>query len=165
MPAENGPEGKMTESSFTLLREIGILPLENGEEVRVSIDAYRGYRYVSVRRYIQTDSFAGATRDGITLTPEIVRILAPLLAKLPQEPKLIKDGQIGKFAKRPGICVVVSVGTFKGRRGLDLRQWQEDCGWTKKGIWLPLEKINEIKALFLSAKSALDEQPAELDDF
>jgi len=165
MPAENGPEGKMTESSFTLLREIGILPLENGEEVRVSIDAYRGYRYVSVRRYIQTDSFAGATRDGITLTPEIVRILAPLLAKLPQEPKLIKDGQIGKFAKRPGICVVVSVGTFKGRRGLDLRQWQEDCGWTKKGIWLPLEKINEIKALFLSAKAALDEQPAELDDF
>lgn len=155
----------MTESSFTLLREIGILPLENGEEVRVSIDAYRGYRYVSVRRYIQTDSFAGATRDGITLTPEIVRILAPLIAKLPQEPKQIKDGQIGKFAKRPGICIVVSVGTFKGRRGLDLRQWQEDCGWTKKGIWLPLEKIGEIKTLFQAAKDALDEQPAELDDF
>ena len=34
----------MSESSFTLLRDIGMLPLENNEEVRFSIDAYRGYR-------------------------------------------------------------------------------------------------------------------------
>lgn len=155
----------MTESSFTLLREIGALVLDNGEEVRFSIDAYRGFRYVSIRRYIQTDSFAGATRDGITLTPEILRVLEPLLAALPDDPKQIKDGQIGKFAKRPGICVVVRVSGFSGRRGLDLRQWQEDTGWTKKGIWLPLEKIKEIKSLFSSTKDALNEAPPELDDF
>lgn len=155
----------MSESSFTLLRDIGSLLLENGEEVRFSIDAYRGYRYVSVRRYIQTDSFSGATRDGITLTPEIVQVLAPLVSALPDEPKQIKDGALGKFAKRPGICVVASVGTFRGRRGLDLRQWQEDVGWTKKGIWMPLEKIKEIKSLFAATKDALNEAPPELDEF
>ena len=155
----------MSESSFTLLRDIGSLLLENGEEVRFSIDAYRGYRYVSVRRYIQTDSFAGATRDGITLTPEIVQVLAPLVAALPDDPKQIKDGTIGKFAKRPGICVVASVDTFRGRRGIDLRQWEKDTLRTKKGIWIPLEKIKEIKSLFSATKDALNEVPPELDEF
>lgn len=153
----------MSESSFTLLRDIGALALDNGEEVRFSIDAYRGYRYVSVRRYVLSDTFSGATRNGITMTPEILRALAPLVAALADNPAAVKDGQLGKFAKRPGICVVVSVGTFKGRRGLDLRQWQEDVGYTKKGIWLPLEKLPEIKALFAQTKEALDERPA--DDF
>ncbi len=153
----------MSESSFTLLRDIGACALENGEEIRFSIDAYRGYRYVSVRRYVLTDTFSGATRDGITMTPEIVRVLEPLVAALPDIPSAISDGQLGKFAKRPGICVVVSVGTFKGRRGLDLRQWQEDCGFTKKGIWIPIEKLPEIKQLFLKTKEALDEKPE--DDF
>nr|QGT50612.1 hypothetical protein Elusimicrob1349_0820 [uncultured Elusimicrobia bacterium] len=155
----------MSESSFTLLREIGALLLDNGEEVRFSIDAYRGYRYVSVRRYIQTDGFSGATRDGITLTPEILRVLAPLVAALPDEAKLAKDGALGKFAKRPGICVVASVSRFRGKTGLELRQWQEDTGWTKKGIWLPYERIKEIKALFVQTKDALDEAPPDLDDF
>lgn len=153
----------MSESSFTLLRDIGALALDNGEEVRFSIDAYRGYRYVSVRRYVLSDTFSGATRDGITMTPEILRVLAPLVAALPDNPAAVKDGQLGKFAKRPGICVVVSIGTFKGRRGLDLRQWQEDTGYTKKGIWLPLEKLPEIKDLFARTKEALDEKPE--DDF
>lgn len=155
----------MSESSFTLLRDIGTILLENGEEVRFSIDAYRGYRYVSVRRYIQTDGFTGATRDGVTLTPEIVQVLAPLVARLPDDPKAVQDGVLGKFAKRPGICVVAKVGSFKGRRGLDLRQWQEDVGWTKKGIWLPYEKMKEIKALFAQTKEALNEAPPDLDDF
>lgn len=144
-----------------MLRDIGACALGNGEEVRFSIDAYRGYRYVSVRRYLLSDTFAGATRDGITMTPEIVRVLVPLLAALPDMPEAVADGQIGKFAKRPGICVVVSVGSFKGRRGLDLRQWQEDCGFTKKGIWIPLEKLPEIKQLFIQTKEALDEKPED----
>ncbi len=152
----------MSESSFTLLRDIGSFSLENGEEVRFSIDAYRGYRYVSVRRYVSSDTFAGATRDGITMTPEILRVLEPLVAALPDDPAAVKDGPLGKFAKRPGICVVASVGTFRGRRGLDLRQWQEDCGFTKKGIWLPLEKLPDIKRLFAATKDALDEKPEDI---
>lgn len=160
-----GRKNKMSESSFTLLRDIGSLLLENGEEVRFSIDAYRGYRYVSVRRYIQTDSFAGATRDGITLTPEIVQVLVPLVAALPDDPKQIKDGVLGKFAKRPGICVVVSVGTFRGRRGVDFRQWEKDTVRTKKGIWIPLEKMKDIKLLFSATKDALNDAPPELDEF
>ena len=149
------------QSSFTLLREIGILNLSETEEVHFSIDAYRGFRYVSVRRYLKTDSFVGPTRDGITLTPETVQILVPLLRKLPDEPAKIPVGEVGRFAKRAGVCVVVSVSCFRENLGLDLRQWQADAGFTKKGIWLPLEKIKEIKALFEQTLQALNEQPAD----
>lgn len=151
------------ESSFTLLREIGALMLNEQEEIRFSIDAYRGFRYVSVRRYLQTDGFAGPTRDGLTLTPEIIHLLEPKIAALPEQPAFIKDAQLGRFAKRPGICVVAAVGTFRGQRGLSLRQWQDGTGWTKKGIWLPLEKIHEIKSLFRQTREILNEKPE--DDF
>jgi len=151
----------MSESSFTLLREIGSIFLTDEDEIRFSIDAYRGYRYVSVRRYLKTESFAGATRDGLTLTPEIVRALQPRLAALPDDIAQLKDGEIGKFAKRMGMCVVVSIGTFRGYRGLDLRQWEQDKGWTKKGVWIPLEKWKEIKQLFQQTQVALDERPTE----
>lgn len=154
------------ESSFMVLKEIGVLALEDGGEVKFTLDAYRNYRYASVRKYMSSESYSGATRAGITMTPEIVLALAPLLAKLPDNPAGIQDGDIGKFAKRPGMSVVARISTFRGARGLDLRQWQEDSvytGWTKKGIRLPLEKIKEIKQLFLDMAAALKEKP--LEDF
>ena len=124
----------MLESSFMLLRDIGKLVLSEQEEVHFSIDAYRGYRYVSVRRYLRTDNFVGPTRDGVTFTPEMIRALVPVLNQLPAEEKQMKLGQIAKLAKRAGICVVVTVAEFRGQRGLELRQWEQDKGFTKKGI-------------------------------
>jgi len=154
----------MSESSFTLLRDIGSIAVRDNEDIRFSIDAYRGYRYVSVRRYLKTDGFSGATRDGITLTPEIVRVLTVRLAALPDEITQLKDGQVGKFAKRAGICVVVSVASFREQRGLDLRNWEEGKGFTKKGIWIPLEKLPQVKNLLQETVKALDEQPEDIFD-
>jgi len=142
-----------------LLRDIGKLVLSEQEEVHFSIDAYRGYRYVSVRRYLRTDNFVGPTRDGVTFTPEMIRALVPVLNQLPAEEKQMKLGQIAKLAKRAGICVVVTVAEFRGQRGLELRQWEQDKGFTKKGIWLPLNKWTEIRKLFAETLTALDEVP------
>ncbi len=149
----------MAESSFMLLRDIGKLVLSEQEEVHFSIDAYRGYRYVSVRRYLRTDNFVGPTRDGVTFTPEMIRALVPVLNQLPAEEKQMKLGQLAKLAKRAGICVVVTVAEFRGQRGLELRQWEQDKGFTKKGIWLPLNKWTEIRKLFTETLAALDEVP------
>lgn len=149
----------MLESSFMLLRDIGKLVLSEQEEVHFSIDAYRGYRYVSVRRYLRTDNFVGPTRDGVTFTPEMIRALVPVLNQLPAEEKQLKLGQLAKLAKRAGICVVVTVAEFRGQRGLELRQWEQDKGFTKKGIWLPLNKWTEIRKLFAETLTALDEVP------
>lgn len=153
----------MSESSFTILRQIGILSLDDKSEVHFTIDVYRNFRYVSIRRYIDMDGLIAPTHDGVTLTPQIVRALVPKIAALPDDPNAIAPDSLGKFAKRPGICVVAGFGSLKGERGLVLRQWEDEKGWTKKGIWLPLTKIKEIKALFQQTREILDEQPE--DDF
>ena len=150
------------DSSFLLLREIGSLKLNEQEEVRFSIDAYRGYRYVSIRRYLYQDNFAGPTRDGITLSPEMVHAWCPVLDKMPTDPKDIKLGTVAKLAKRPGICVVVTVVELRGMRGLDFRQWEQDKGFTKKGIFVPLDHWAQLRQLFANSLAALDEQP-EID--
>ena len=149
----------MLESSFMLLRDIGVLVLSEQEEVHFSIDAYRGYRYVSVRRYLRTDNFTGPTRDGVTFTPEMIRALVPVLNQLPADEKQLKLGPVAKLAKRAGICIVVTVAEFRGQRGLELRQWEQDKGFTKKGIWLALSKWTEIRQLFADTLVALDEVP------
>ncbi len=152
----------MAESSFAVLRNIGVLEAEEGSEIRFSIDSYRGYRYASIRKYLTSGSYVGATRAGITMTPEIVKAVAPLLAALPDEPAQLKDIELGKFAKRPGLSVVVRLSTFRDVRGLDFRQWQEDDtykGWTKKGIRLPVNNIKKLKELFAQMAQALAEQP------
>lgn len=153
----------MTDSSFQILREIGNILLAKGESIRFSLDAYRGFRYISIRRYLTTEGFSGATRDGITLTPEIVRALAPRIASLPEGVKSITPTQLGKFAKRPGVCVIASIGVFKGKPGFELCQQYEGDIKTKKGIWLSLEHVTEIKRLFKETCSALEEMV--VDDF
>ncbi len=155
----------MTQSSFAVLHHIGALTPDESSEIRFSIDAYRGYRYASIRKYLTAGDYTGATRAGITMTPEIVKALAPLLAALPDDPAQLKDVELGKFAKRPGLSVVVRVSSFQGTRGLDFRQWQEDDaykGWTKKGIRLPIGQIKEIKALFAKMAAVLEEKPLDL---
>lgn len=150
----------MAESSFAVLNHIGVLPVDQSSEIRFSIDAYRGYRYASIRKYLTSGDYIGATRAGITMTPEIVKAVAPLLAALSDDPAKLEDQELGKFAKRPGMSVIVRISSFKGTRGLDFRQWQEDeayKGWTKKGIRLPVEKIKEIKELFAKMAAALAE--------
>jgi len=156
----------MSESSFMVLQQIGILKLDEKSEIRFSIDAYRGYRYASIRKYQTAGEYVGATRAGITLTPDIVHALAPLMAQLPEEASQLQAKELGKFAKRPGLSVIVQISSFHGVYGLDLRQWQEDekyKGWTKKGIRLPADKLKEIKTLFAQLEEALAEKP--LKDF
>lgn len=142
----------MNETSFMILSQIGsLISTDGSEEVRFSVDSYRGYRYASIRKYLKSDTYSGATRAGITMTGEIVKAVNSVLQNLPDDASNMEDQELGKFAKRPGLSIIIRVSSFKGAHGLDLRQWQEDdtyTGWTKKGIRLPLEKMGEIKQLF-----------------
>ena len=147
------------ESSFTLLREIGILLLNDREEIRFSIDAYRGFRYISVRKYTSEAGFSAPTKYGVTLTPDIAHALTAHLLALPEQHTQLKLGPIGKFAKRPGICIIATLLEMGTERGLELRQWEQGKGYPHKGIFMPLAKWAEIRQLFADTCAALDEQP------
>ncbi len=146
----------MAISSFSILRQIGSIKIDEGNEIKFSVDAYKQSRYLSVRKYLKSETYSGPTKAGITLTSEVVVKIAKALATLPDDPNSIQDGELGKYARRQGLAIVLRVSSFNTAKGIDIRQWQEDetyTGWTKKGIRLPLEKIKEIKELFkLSAQ-------------
>ncbi len=141
----------MAESTFEVLAEIGNIKIEDGNEIKFTVDSFKGHKYVSVRKYLNSDGYSGPTKAGITLSPEMVGKISAAIASLPDDPKEIVDIELGKYAKKQGLSIICRVSTFMNSKGLDLRQWQEDesyKGWTKKGIRLPVEKIQEIKQLF-----------------
>ena len=146
----------MAISSFSILKQVGSIKIDEGNEIRFSVDAYKQSRYLSVRKYLKSETYSGPTKAGITLTSEVVIKIAKALAALPNDIKEIADGELGKYARRQGLAIVLRVSSFNTAKGIDIRQWQEDetyTGWTKKGIRLPLEKLAEIKELFkLSAQ-------------
>lgn len=137
----------MISGGFKVLEEIGVLPATEGSEIRFSIDEYRSHKYASIRKYLKRDSYNGPTRSGITMSREIVVGVLDALLKLPQEPQALQEQELGKFAKRPGLSVVARITIYRDSTGIDLREWQDDVsykGWTKRGIRLPYENVEQI---------------------
>ena len=150
----------MAESTFSVLNLIGALASEDGSEIKFSIDSYKGYKYVSIRKYLKSETYSVPTKAGITLSPEIVGKINTALAALPEDYKAVQEGELGKYAKKQGLSIVLRVSSYMGSKGIDLRQWQEDetyTGWTKKGIRLPIEKLKEVKELFAKTAKYFEE--------
>ena len=89
----------MAESTFSVLNLIGALASEDGSEIKFSIDSYKGYKYVSIRKYLKSETYSGPTKAGITLSPEIVGKINTALAALPEDYKAVQEGELGKYAK------------------------------------------------------------------
>ena len=141
----------MPNTTFEILQVIGVLPIDEGSEIKISIDSFKNHKYVSIRKYLKSDTYTGPTKAGITLSPEMIDKVYQTINSLPDNVEEIEDKELGRFAKRKGLNIVLRVSSYMNVKGLDLRQYQEDStytGWTKKGIRLPLEKIKEIKELF-----------------
>jgi len=141
----------MPNTTFEILQVIGVLPIDEGAEIKVSVDSFKNHKYISIRKYLKSETYTGPTKAGITLSPEMIDKVAQTINALPDNVAEIEDKELGRFAKRKGLNIVLRVSSYMNAKGLDLRQYQEDStytGWTKKGIRLPLEKIKEIKELF-----------------
>ncbi len=145
----------MPNTTFEILQVIGVLPIDEGAEIKISVDSFRGHKYISIRKYLKSETYTGPTKAGITLSPEMIDKVSQTINALPDNIAEIEDKELGRFAKRKGLNIVLRISSYMNSKGLDLRQYQEDSaytGWTKKGIRLPLEKLKEIKELF--AKTA-----------
>ncbi len=151
----------MPQTAFAVLSEIGSIPFDDGSQIKFSLDSYKGHKYISIRKYLKSDTYSGPTKSGITLSFEMVDKIAQALNALPADINVVEDKELGKYAKRQGLAVVLRISSYMGARALDLRQWQEDeayTGWTKKGIRLPLEKLGEVKNLFAKTLDFIKEQ-------
>ncbi len=142
----------MPNTTFEILQVIGVLPVDEGAEIRVSVDSFKGHKYISIRKYLKSETYTGPTKAGITLAPNMIDKISQTISALPDNIAEIEEKELGRFAKRKGLNIVLRISSYMNSKGLDLRQYQEDSaytGWTKKGIRLPLEKLKEIKELFV----------------
>lgn len=141
----------MVNTTFEILEVIGALPIDEGTEIKFSIDSYKGHKYVSVRKYLKSDTYSGPTKAGITLSPEMIGKISQAINALPANPADIEEKELGRYARRQGLNIVLRISSYMNVKGIDLRQYQEDdsyTGWTKKGIRLPIDKLPEIKEIF-----------------
>lgn len=133
--------------SFKVIEEIGILPAGESSEIRFTFDEYRRHRYFSIRKYLKRRSYTGPTRSGITMGKEIAAGILGSLKQLPKDAPQVEEKELGKFAKKPGLSVILRITTYQGLKGIDLREWQEDSaykGWTKRGIRLAYKDLDKI---------------------
>lgn len=141
----------MPNTTFEILQVIGVLPVDEGAEIKISVDSFKNHKYISIRKYLKSETYTGPTKAGITLSTEMIDKVAQTINALPDDISKIEDKELGRFAKRKGLNIVLRISSYMNAKGLDIRQYQEDStytGWTKKGIRLPLEKLKEIKEIF-----------------
>lgn len=148
----------MPDRGFKIVQEIGAIVVSPESEIHFSIDEFRGHRYGSVRRFLKSESYSGPTHSGVTFNHAILEGVIGVLKQLSKEEQSPADRELGRFAKRPGLAVVVRITTYRNNTGVDLREWQDDVaykGWTKRGIRLPYEHLEKITSLLEKMKEAL----------
>ena len=62
----------MPNTTFEILQIIGVLPIDEGAEIRVSVDSFKGHKYISIRKYLKSETYTGPTKAGITLSPNMI---------------------------------------------------------------------------------------------
>ncbi len=129
---------------FKPLKELGTISLSETTQLKFYVDEYKGYKYGSIRTFIQGDSYTGPTKSGITLNAILLDKVLPELQKLPKEPETTEDVELARFPKKAGVELVVRITIFRDTTGVDLREWVEDSsykGWSKKGVRIPYKDV------------------------
>ena len=63
---------------FKPLKELGTISLSETTQIKFYVDEYKGYKYGSVRTFIQGDSYTGPTKSGITLNAALLDGVIPV---------------------------------------------------------------------------------------
>ena len=131
---------------FKPLNELGTLSLSETTQIKFYVDEYKGYKYGSIRTFIQGESYSGPTKSGITMNAALLDGVIPVLQKLPKEPDTSEDKELARFPKKAGVQLVLRITIFRDTTGVDLREWVEDSsykGWSKKGVRIPYKELSK----------------------
>ena len=131
---------------FKPLNELGTLSLSETTQIKFYVDEYKGYKYGSIRTFIQGESYSGPTKSGITMNAALLDGVIPVLQKLPKEPDTSEDKELARFPKKAGVQLVLRITIFRDTTGVDLREWVEDSsykGWSKKGVRIPYKELSQ----------------------
>ncbi|MFH2203590.1 MAG: PC4/YdbC family ssDNA-binding protein [Elusimicrobiota bacterium] len=132
---------------FKPLKEFGSIELAESSRVRFYVDEYKGHPYASIRTFVDSDSYSGPTKSGVTLNPNLLTLVIAELEKLPKEPQTTTDIELARFPKRTGLEIVLRITIYRDTTGIDMREWVDDGtykGWSKRGIRIGYEELESI---------------------
>jgi hypothetical protein len=76
---------------------------------------------------------------------------------------MAKEKEIGRIKVDDLSDIVVRLTEWRGRQRLDIRLYMDSeqyKGFTKQGIGIPLDKIDDVRTLLLKAKEELKTKPS-----
>lgn len=148
-------------STFKPLKEFGSIEVAESSKIRFYVDAYKGHPYASIRTFVESDSYSGPTKSGVTLNPALLTQVLERLTQLPKEPDATEDQELGRYPKRAGLELVVRITLYKDTTGIDLREWVNDDayqGWSKKGVRIPYAHLEKALTYLKEMLSFLKEK-------
>jgi len=151
----------MAETEFRPLKEVGAIAYSPTSDVRFYVDEFRGRRYAAVRRFLKSPRYTGPTRSGVTLDAEMLGKVVAAVETHAKNGAAAQEAELGRFTRRPGVDLVVRIQVYKDRPGIDIREWLESeqyKGWSKKGVRIPHEKLQEVLAHLRGLQLALGEK-------
>ena len=150
--------------AFTPLKDIGRLPMNETSELRFYVDEFKGFPFGSIRTFVKRENYEGPTKAGVTLKGQVLDGVIETLEKLPKEPVTTEDVELARFAKKPGVELVVRVTIYRDTTGVDLREWVDEetyKGWSKKGVRIGYADIAATVAHLKEMKAFLAARPAK----
>lgn len=143
---------------FKPLLDAGSIKLTENSELRFYVDEFKGHKYASVRSFVKGESYSGPTKSGVTLNARALEEVVKALESLPSEPAALKDKELLRVLKKPGVELVLRITLFKDSTGLDLREWVDEPeykGWSKKGVRIPYKDLRSALALLRTLRAAV----------
>jgi len=132
------------------LKEFGSIQTQRNAQVKFYIDKFRNTIYANIREFIEGKNYKGFTRKGVKLNYDELTEIVEKIKDLNLEDASIKDKEILRIKKNSTKDIVVKAADYKGRIGLDIREWlntEEYKGWTKNGVRFEADTISKFKEL------------------
>lgn len=73
------------------------------------------------------------------------------------------EKEIGRIKVDDRSAIVVRLTEWRGKQGLDIRIYMASdiyTGFTKQGIRIPLDRIDELRGVLMKAKDEIKQKPA-----
>ena len=157
------PETSQT-VAFNPLKDIGRLPVNETSELRIYVDEFKGFPFGSIRTFVKRDNYEGPTKAGVTLKGQVLDGVIETLEKLPSEPTAVEEVELARFAKKPGVELVVRVTIYRDTTGIDLREWVDEetyKGWSKKGVRINYADVAKTVGCLKEMRTFLAARPAK----
>jgi len=140
------------------LKEFGSIQTQRNAQVKFYIDKFRNAIYANIREFIEGKNYKGFTRKGVKLNVEELAEIVEKTQNINLEDPSLKDKEIARIKKNSTKDIVVKAADYKGRVGLDIREWlntEEYEGWTKNGVRFEPENYKKFMELITDMLSEL----------